>query len=435
MPNDEMKVDGSRSDPLLWRFSLYGFLKNQQYYEPFFLLVLRSKGLAFFQIGLLYSFREICVNILGIPAGFLADMHGRRSALVICFSAYIVSFAGFALGQGMPVLFGSMFAFAVGESFRSGTHKAMIFHYLRLAGRESEKAVVYGYTRSWSKIGSAVSSLLSGVLVLFSGDYGRVFLFAIPPYLANMVNVGAYPAALEGEVAKTSFSVKASLATMLRETTQCVRHPKLRGLFVESAVLQSVAKTVKDYLQPLVVASLASLVLSGPLGRLDSLRRSALLLGVLYFALNSMAAWASRNAHRFDFVERRREPLLWIAVALVGGMIFCGSSLGGVAPGATGIAIVGFLLLVFLENIWRPLFLDRLDDISDSAFGAAVLSVEAQFQSIGVMFCAPVVGRVADRFGIPGVGAFVVVIAMATAIYSYRNKGAVQGAAVRDPLG
>lgn len=417
-----------RSDRLLWRFSLYGFLKNQQYYEPFFMLVLLAKGLSYLEIGLLYSFREICVNLMGVPAGFLADMHGRRRSLVACFAAYVASFAGFAFGTGLPALFGSMFAFAVGESFRSGTHKAMIFHHLRLAGRDAEKAVVYGFTRSWSKTGSAVSSLLSGLLVFCTGNLSQIFLFAIPPYLANMANVATYPAALEGEIGKTSFSVKTAIATMLRETMRCVKHRGLRGIFVESAVLQSMEKTVKGYLQPLMLASASGLALSGTIGEMDPVRRSAVVLGVLYFFLNAVAAWASRSAHRFDAIERRRLPLPWFALAAAGGFVAAGSWLQGRVPGATGIAAVGFLLLVLLANIWRPLLLDRLDDLSDSRYGAAVLSVEAQFGSIAVMVCAPLAGAVADRFGIAGVGMFVMAAALATGFHSYLRKGS--GAAV-----
>jgi len=412
----------TKSERMLWRFSLYGFLKNQQYYEPFFLLVLRAKGLSFFQIGLLYSFREICELVLGIPAGFLADLHGRRKSLLVCFVAYIVSFLGFALTRSFPALVASMFAFAVGESFRSGTHKAMIFHHLRLEGRESEKVAVYGFTRSWSKAGSAVSSLLSGLLVFATGNYSRIFLYAIPPYLANMVNVGTYPAALEGEISSLSFSVKGGISTMWRETLQCLRHPGLRGLFVESAMLQAAAKSVKDYIQPLVVVALAGFATTGAMGKLDSTRRSAFLLGVLYFALNALAAWASRNAHRFDALERKGLPWLWIAVAGMGGLIFAGCLERGRIPYATLLAVAGFAGLVLLENLWRPLFLDRLDDVSDSRFGAAVLSVEAQFASVAVMLTAPLVGKAADRFGLPGVGFVVVVLATATAVYSWRRK-------------
>lgn len=410
-------------DRLLWRFSLYGFLKNQQYYEPFFLLVLQAKGLSFLQIGLLYSFREIGVNVMGIPAGFLADLYGRRTSLLVCFAAYIASFLGFALASGLPLLFASMFAYSVGESFRSGTHKAMIFHHLSRTGRESEKTAVYGFTRSWSKIGSAVSSLLSGVLVFSTGSWSRIFLFAIPPYLANMVNVGTYPRELEGEGAARARSVRGVVTTMLRETVQCVRHGDLRALFIESAVLQAVAKTVKDYVQPLMVALLAGFALTGSLAHLDAVRKSAFLLALIYAALAAVAAWSSRHAHRFEALERRRVPWLWIAVGVVGVLIGLGSAGQGRFAGATAIAVTGFVGLVLLENLWRPLFLDRLDDVSDSTYGAAVLSVEAQFQSVGVMVCAPLVGHVVDRFGLGGAGAVVVVLAVVTGIFSWVRKG------------
>ena len=60
---------------MLFRFSLYGFLKNQQYYDPFLILAFREKGLSFFQIGLLIGFREVCINLFEIPSGAVADMY------------------------------------------------------------------------------------------------------------------------------------------------------------------------------------------------------------------------------------------------------------------------------------------------------------------------------------------------------------------------
>ncbi|MBK9579658.1 MAG: MFS transporter [Fibrobacteres bacterium] len=406
-----------KSDPLLWRFSLYGFLKNQQYYEPFFLLVLQAKGLSFFQIGVLFSFREICVNLMGIPAGFLADFRGRRSSLLVCFSAYIISFTGFAFARSLPWLFGSMFAFAVGESFRSGTHKAMIFHHLRLEGRETEKARVYGFTRSWSKLGSAASALFSGVLVLFTGGYERTFLYAIPPYLLNMLNVGAYPAALEGDLKKETKSVKEILWTILRETRACLADPRLRPLFLQSAFLQATAKTVIGYLQPLVVASVVVLAVGGPFSGLDEVRRSSVFLGILYFALNLSSAVASRQSYRLERLERSRFPFLWMGVLLAGLSIVGGTGFQGAIPGASILAVTGFVLVVVLGNVWRPLIIDRLDDASDSRFGAAVLSVEAQCSSLGVMLLAPVVGKVADRFGLVGVGWCVVGVGMVAGLW------------------
>jgi hypothetical protein len=211
---------------------------------------------------------------------------------------------------------------------------------------------------------------------------------------------------------------------MGRETLACVRNRGMRGLFVESAVLQSAGKVVKDYLQPLIVAALAAWTVSGPLATVDTTRRSAFLLALAYFALNLIAAWASRHSHRFDAVERRRFPWLWVCVAVVGILVAGGSALRGLLPGATGLAVLGFFLLVLVENIWRPLFLDRLDEVADSTYGAAVLSVEAQFSSLGVMIGAPVIGKIADHSGLPGVGLFVMAMAVVTGALSARRKRA-----------
>jgi MFS family permease len=359
---------------------------------------------------------------MGIPAGFLADMYGRRSSLVLCFIAYVLSFVGFASASSLPVLFVTMFSFAVGESFRSGTHKAMVFHHLRLTGREAEKAMVYGFTRSWSKAGSALSSLLSGLLVFLTGSYAQIFLFSIPPYLLNTVNVALYPKALEGEGHREHFGAREALVTMWRETKACAENPVLRGLFVESAVLQALAKTVKEYVQPLVVTALAGIATGGFLGTVEPTKRSALLLGGLYFVLNAGAATAARNAHRFDEIDSRPFPWLWSAVMLVGVLLTTGAALRGVSSIATVVAVTGFILLVLLENLWRPLFLDRLDDVSDSRYGAAVLSVEAQFASIGIMLLAPLVGKTADHFGLGGIGLLVCALGLLTALVSLRRK-------------
>ena len=124
---------------MLFRFSLYGFLKNQRYYDPFLYLVFIEKGLSYFEIGILIGFREICTNLFEIPSGAVADLYGRRRAMIFSFCAYIVSFAIFAESTSLFLLFAAMFFFGLGDAFRSGTHKAIIFDWLRQQGRSDEK--------------------------------------------------------------------------------------------------------------------------------------------------------------------------------------------------------------------------------------------------------------------------------------------------------
>ena len=163
---------------MLRRFSLYGFLKNQQYYDYFLLLAFRQMGLSYFVIGLLIAFRELMINLLEIPTGGVADLCGRRRSMIFSFVAYIISFlifgisgiaASASLGPTRALisfLLLAMLFFALGDAFRTGTHKALIFSWLRILGRIDERTKVYGYTRSWSKIGSAVSVLIASVIAL-----------------------------------------------------------------------------------------------------------------------------------------------------------------------------------------------------------------------------------------------------------------------------
>ncbi|TFH33821.1 MAG: MFS transporter, partial [Dehalococcoidia bacterium] len=70
---------------MLWRFSLYGFLKNQRYFEPFIILFFLQRGLSFTQIGFLIGFRELFINLAEIPSGAIADLFGRRRCMMLSF--------------------------------------------------------------------------------------------------------------------------------------------------------------------------------------------------------------------------------------------------------------------------------------------------------------------------------------------------------------
>jgi MFS family permease len=181
---------------MIRRFSLYGFLKNQRYFEPFIILFFLQQGLSFTQIGILIGFRELFINLVEIPSGAVADLFGRRRSMVLSFIAYIISFIIFGFSSDYWHFFIAMFFFAIGEAFRTGTHKAMIFTWLRLQGRLDEKTRVYGYTRSWSKIGSIVSTILAVLFVLLTNNYSYVFFFAIVPYIIGLLNFLSYPAPL-----------------------------------------------------------------------------------------------------------------------------------------------------------------------------------------------------------------------------------------------
>jgi MFS family permease len=388
---------------MLFQFCLYGFLKNQQYFEPFFMLALLEKmqamspTMALTWVGVLYGFRDICVNVMEVPSGAAADVLGRRRSMIAGFAAYIASFLVFGLCASTWTLFVAMFLFAVGRAFRTGTHKAMIFEWLQRQGRTDEKTAVYGRTRSWSKLGSALCALIAAALVFFTGRYSAIFLLCVIPYAANIVNFLFYPRFLDGEP-QAARGAGAMARTLWSAVRDCLGRGPLRRLLVESMGYEGLYRAGKDYLQLIVKAAAVAMLLPHLGDWLANARPEAdpekrgttVLIGPVYFVLFLMGSIASRKAK--DLAKRAGDEeaaarTLWAGDLLVFALLGV-----GVALGWFWLAIFAFVALSVLENFWRPILVARIADHAAAERQATVLSVESQAKSLFVAFAAPLLG-------------------------------------------
>lgn len=391
-----------KRDLQYWKFSAYGFVKNLQFFDPFMVLFFREMGMSFLQIGVLYSVREVVINLTEIPTGIVADSFGRRSAMVAAFGSYIVSFLLFYLFPSYGVYFIAMTAFALGESFRSGTHKAMIMEYLTRQGIADQKISYYGHTRGWAQKGSALSALIAGALVFFSGSYRSVFLWSIIPYAAGMVLIISYPRELDFSCEKDEecgdTAVKRGLTEAKKTITGFIElftSGGVRRALVNSSLFEAGFKTVKDYVQPV----LRSLALTLPVaGMLSENQRIAVISALVYFCLYLLtSAASSRSGRFFDLFSTRRQGLNLTYLAGVAAVGFIGA---GILSGLQWLAVLLFVVYYLLENLRRPATLEFLSDRIKGAVMATGLSGESQLKTLMVALLAPAFGWAADSLGL-----------------------------------
>jgi MFS family permease len=352
-------------------------------------LALLEGGLSFTEIGLCIAARELSANAFEIPSGAIADVYGRRRSMVAAFSVYTLALLLFGLSSRFWSFAFAMAMWGLGDAFRSGTHKAMILEWLRLKGRLDEKVQVFGYTRSWSKIGSAVSAPIAAWVVWFTGSFSWVFWLSTLPYLANIANLSTYPASLDA-------IPKQQVRSATKHVGETVRYiydtTALRRLVVEGMTFQGTYAATKDYLQPVLQGAALTLPI---LVAADEVQRTALLVGAVYSVLFVLAAVASRQAHRFSAagtqVAARRIWWMYTA-ALVALTLFLSTSwvLG---------AVIAFMGIAALQNVFRPILVSRFDDASEPRFGATLLSMEAQAGSVATLVLAPVIGAAVDQVG------------------------------------
>lgn len=397
---------------MLWKFSAYGFLKNLRFFEPFLLVFFLEKGLSFTQFGALIAVREVAVWLLEVPTGIVADVSGRRRAMVLCFASYLVSFGLFAAFDSFWIFAAAMVLFGAGEAFRSGTHKSMIMQHLDLEGLRDLRVHYYGTTRSVSRLGSAVSVLAAGVVVFFTGSYSLVFVASMVPYVLGLLLMLTYPAELDGKV-----TARLSLREVWQHTADSFvsiwRTPELLKTLLNVSTANAFFRVSKDYLQPILKTAAITTAVSLPVLAFagSDEQRTAVLIAVVYFAIHLNEFWSSRNAgrlaDRIGHLGRALNVLYW-AFALMflgagGALLFYYRESGGEAARVSALAAAVLMLFFFytLNNLRMPVVTGFLSDRTEAQQRATVLSVLSQLRAVLAAVAAPVFGLIADRFGIP----------------------------------
>jgi len=379
-----------------YKFCFYGFLKNLKFFEPFFILFLLEKGLSFTQIALLYSVREIIIYITEIPTGIIADTLGRKRTMVFSFGFYIISFILFYFLNNFGFLLFAMVFFAFGDSFRTGTHKAMIFEYLNIKSWQNQKVHYYGGTRSCSQIGSAISSLIAAAIVFLTKNYDIVFLVSIIPFFLDMLLIISYPNELDGD--KVPLKVPHIITAFKKIAKGLILNLKQKGklkILLNVSSYSGYFKQTKDYLQYIIQTLAVSIPL---IVGITQKQQTAVFIGIVFFVIYLLTSSASKNSGKiktfFSDSSKALNKLLFLGVIIgfVGGIFFHYSMYG--------LSILFFVFMYLIENFRKPIGVAYVAENFSSKSLATTLSVESLTKTIFASLIAIVLGFLADVFGV-----------------------------------
>jgi MFS family permease len=386
-------------DLQFYKFSAYGFLKNLRFFDPFIILFFLEMGINYIQIGILFSIREIAVNILELPTGIVADSYGRRRSMIFSFISYIISFAIFYFFPGFFQYAVAMIFFSFGEAFRTGTHKAMILTYLDIKGLRDYKVHYYGHTRSASQLGSAFSALIAMVLVFLKGSYRIVFLSSIIPYLLELILMLSYPKELDGKIEKGKASFLKNMIDAAIKTTKNFISIFKNGLIIKalfnSSVFSALYKSTKDYIQPMI----KSYALTIPvLLAVSDKQRTTVVIGIVYFFIYLMTSYTSRKSGTFSNKVKHISSGINMTyffgttlLLLSGIFLYLKLYL---------ISILFFIMMYLIENLRKPLNVGYISDLISLNVMATGLSGESQLKTIFTAVFSFLMGVVAQYAGV-----------------------------------
>ena len=378
------------------KFCLYGFLKNLRFFEPYlYIYLLQVIGLNLFQIGTLFSIREAITYIFEVPSGILADQYGKKIELVICFIFYILSFFFFYIGGNYFIIVIAMFFFGLGEAFRSGTHKAMIYSYLEEKGWFKYKTFVYGRTRSFSLIGSSISAFAAIFIIIRLPEMKTIFLFSIIPYVLDFLLILSYPNSLNERVEST-LNLKKFFIFSVRKVKEIFSNQDLKKVILSSSLFDGIFKILKDYIQPILQDII---LVSGiyAVAAMDADTRLKIILGIIYGVIYIFSSMVSRNVYRLNLKikSNRLMDISFDIFSILFLILFFAIRLEMIV-----LVILLYFVFYLLKDGRRPLVVDVFGDTMRKTERVTVLSVESQTRSLFMIILAPVFGYIADGFGI-----------------------------------
>ena len=378
-------------DQQIKKFCAYGFLKNLKFFEPYLLIFLMRNNINLFEIGILITVREIIVNLFEIPSGIIADYFGRKKEMYFCFSFYIMSFLIFFFVNNFTQAIIGMIFFGLAEAFRSGTHKAMIYTYLDYKNWQNEKAFVYGRTRAFSLIGSAISSVFGIIIILNIESISYIFLFSILPYILDLLLIMSYPKFLD----KMDKTHNTSLKEMVNGIVKSFYfNKKLKFILIEEGIAEASFSYVKDLIQPIleIIIITTGFTLFISLSSDDNLK---IILGIVYAILNLFGSYFSKKAY---LLKSKRTSLAALNIIHLSFAFTC--VLLALFLRNYLIVCIGYIVMYILHSLRKPIFVDEIDNNIDKSNRATIISASAQLKSLFLMIFAPILGYVGDNFGI-----------------------------------
>ena len=363
---------------------LYRFFSQFTIVDGIFILYLEQKGLYLWQIGILEGIFHITSLLTEVPSGALADLFGRKKVLLAGGISSILSTC-LMLSTKQMWLLGIAFVFTAWSfNLRSGTEETLVYDSFLGLGIEDRYLKTNGRLNFTAEVSQSMALCLGGYLAGYS--YLLCYLVATAVDVLSILVVCFMKEPMREQNQRVS--VKAHFVTSYRLMKSSDR---IRYLLIHYSILFAFHTCVFLYSQTYYYSK-----------GFSEFKIALILLGVgLCSAIGA-------------YVSERIVKVLGVRTGYVMGMVL---ALGLLLTAAESnwISIFGFGIGSLANSSLYPLQSNELNQRIPSEQRATLISVSSMFFSLVMVVVFPLIGLLADAFGL---GKILFVLGVVLLIYN-----------------
>lgn len=369
---------------------LFTVIRNIDMSSSIWVLYLAYRGMSLLEIGILEGVYHITGMLFEIPSGAVADLLGRKKTIVVGRLCMTLSCICMLLANGFFSFALSFFIQALSANLNSGSEEALLYDSMKLCGQEEEFLKVSGRLNMLVEIAQAAAVVVGGILAEYSyvWCYGACIVIAMLGFMTalffeeppigeekNLVNNE------EESVVKGNNTVNPGLLQRLRSHFAISfmvwkENKRIRNIVIYYSAIFTAYTLLFFYSQQYFYDC-----------GLNKVRISLIMLVV--GGVSCLGAACSEKLY-----QRLGEKVVTISALVIG--------LGIAAFGLNNlpIAITALMLMSYCNSLLYPIQSVSLNRLIPSEQRATLISVNSMAFSVGMVILFPVVGALADRFGL-----------------------------------
>lgn len=331
---------------------------------PVVALFYTDNGLDTFDIYLLQAIYSVSVAVMEIPSGYMADMIGRRTSLILGAFLGTAGFILYAVSSSFGQFLAAEIILGLGGSFISGSDSALLYDSLAETGDQHRYLQYEGRITALGNLAETMAAICGGLLAAmlsYRAVYGGQALIAALAIPASFLLV---------EPQRDTAPLQPSFRHIVSIChTSLFVNLKLSAAILFSSVIGTATLCMAWTCQVYFVNK--------------GLDETA--ITPIWVILNLMVAVVAAFSHTIRRHLGTRFAILLILVVIPAGYILLGAT--SLLPG-----LVALLLFYSVRGYATPLLKDLTNLYCDSSIRATVLSIRSLLIRIGFAVLGPLIG-------------------------------------------
>ncbi len=338
---------------------------------PTIVLFYENYGLNIEQIVLLKTILSLSILVLEVPSGYLADIWGRKTCLVVGSGIWIVSWLIYCLGSSFTEFAIAEVLAGVAGSLISGANTALVFDTLLQLGKEQYYQVWSGRLVAIAGISEALCGILGAAIASINLVY--------PFYLQTvcLVIYFALSLSLVEPQCHQPIAENQQLNQLIKIIIDVIKHRSLRWLILLSSIFSSATFLIvwlsQDYLKQLNIPTQA--------------------FGWAWAIFHLGMSLASVNSHHLQRILGIKKATFLLVLILAISYICLGN-----IQQVWGLIFIMIIYLV--RGLCSPLIINAINQQISSSVRATILSINSLVFRIAFAIIAPIIGEIASRYNL-----------------------------------